>query len=213
MATSSLSPASVFLAFLMTEAGAAGITQEEMAEVLQLPSGPQHAAAGALTDLLQSGDGPTIQIANRIWVEGSWMDRLQEEFQTTLREAYNAEAGVAPFVTNPDAAREEINAWVAEQTQGQGHRVAPRRKHRLPGATRAHEHSLLPRFVGDRVQCREYRGGPVRNAVWERLGPNDEPSDELPVPRDRLRGSSVEMPYAGEEWSMIAVLPKGRRGS
>ncbi len=202
-----VSPASVFLAFLMTEAGADGTTREEMVDVLQLPPGPQHAAAGALATLLQSDEGPTIQIANRIWVEGSWMGRLQAQFQSTLREAYNAEAGVVPFATDPEAARAEINQWVSEQTQEKITELLP-------------ESSIdsLVRLVLTNTVYFHASWDTAFNAATTADAPFTTPSGVVTVPMMSQRSNfpfvetdswqAVELLYEGEDWSLIAVLPK-----
>lgn len=202
-----VSPASVFLAFLMTEAGAAGATQEQTVDVLQLPPGTQHAAAGALTALLQSDEGPTIRIANRIWVEGSWVSRLQPDFQSTLRESYDAEAGAVPFIADPEASRSEINEWVSEQTEEKITELLP-----------AGSIDSMVRLVLTNTVYFHASWNTAFNSENTETAQFTTPDGEVAVPMMSLRHTlpfvesdswtAVEVPYAGHEWSMIAVLPK-----
>ncbi|MFT6400095.1 MAG: serpin B [Bradymonadia bacterium] len=202
-----VSPASVFLALLMTEAGAAGTTQEQMDDVLQLPRGSQHAAAGKLTALLQNDEGPTIRIANRVWVESSWLARLQPEFVSTLQSAYAAEAGVVPFMGDSEGARAQINEWVSGQTET-----------KIPELLPQGSIDSLVRLVLTNTVYFHASWNTAFNTANTETGQFETEAGPVAVPMMNQRTSlpfvendswmAVEVPYAEDEWSMIAVLPK-----
>ena len=114
-----LSPFSISTAFGMTYAGAAGQTAEEMANVLHFPL-PQerlHPTFGALVRSLDRGTtlgGYELRVANRTWGQQGFPFR--EAFVRITREDYGAELQPADFAGDPETARRNVNAWVAERT-------------------------------------------------------------------------------------------------
>jgi serpin B len=130
------SPASISLAFSMVYAGARGETEAQIADVLGfLPQEQQHPAANALDQHLASlgdeesagdveqGEPFQLSIANAIWGQQSYP--FLDVFLETLAAQYGAELGVADFETQAEAARQEINAWVAERTEGRIEEALP----------------------------------------------------------------------------------------
>jgi len=130
------SPASIELAFSMVYAGARGDTEAQMADVLGfLPQEDQHPAANALDQQLASlGEGESaggeeqgepfqLNIANAIW--GQEGHSFLEEFLETLATNYGAGLRIADFVTATEAARQEINAWIEERTEGRIEEAIP----------------------------------------------------------------------------------------
>ena len=121
------SPLSIHQALTMTYAGAAGDTATEMASVLHLGAlahGP-HAAQNALDlSLAAAADTPlaegeagaplTLEIANSIW--GAPQLRWEAPFLDTLALNYGAGLQLTDFAADPEAARQAINAWVADRT-------------------------------------------------------------------------------------------------
>lgn len=113
-----VSPVSVWQALAMTHAGAAGETAAEIARVLGMPddaaaiaeasAAMRQAFAAARTEKIR------LEIANRLWVQEG--KPLVESFTTLLEARHAAAAGVLDFATAPEAAREDINRWVADHT-------------------------------------------------------------------------------------------------
>ena len=201
-----ISPASVFLGFLMTEPGASGETLVQTREVLHLSDGDVHQDAAAMIALITNDEGPTIRVANRYWLENAWAGLLLPDFQAVLTDAYGAGVGSAPFATSPEEARTSINAWVSEQTN-----------------ERIEE--LLPDGSIDRLVRAVLINTIFFDAAW--AAPFDEsqtspapfatPAGQVEVPmmtrRDNYKVASgdgwtgIEIPYEGGEWSLVAVLP------
>jgi serpin B len=119
------SPYSISMAFAMVYAGARGQTEAQMTEVLQaLPQGSHHPAYNALDQYLSSlsvaggNDGEPFQlnIANAIWGQQDYV--FKEDYLTTLAQYYGAGMRLVDFMREAEAARQAINTWVAEQTEG-----------------------------------------------------------------------------------------------
>ncbi len=118
-----LSPYSIAAALTMTYAGARGLTQEEMRAVLQLALDDEriHTARNEL-DLRVTAESPAIddleplqlEIANSIWGQQEYA--FLDAFLEILAVDYDAGLRLVEFATQPEPARQEINAWVEEQT-------------------------------------------------------------------------------------------------
>ena len=208
------SPYSIYLALLMTYAGAAGDTASQMESALHLPY-PQaeiHAVMNALNQQLNANslvDGKpafTLNIANQLWGQAGF-DFLPD-FLNTLSENYNAGLKTVDFASNPEAARQLINLWVAAQTNEKIKDLIPE------GAL-----NELTRLV-------------ISNAVYFKaawLYPFD-PADTKDGSFTLLDGTQVnvpmmhssntlnayvsdevqlvELPYEGGTYSMVVVMPK-----
>ncbi len=121
-----LSPFSIAAALTMSYAGARDVTAHQMSDVLHLalPDGEVHQARNELT--LRIGDTPEprsgddreplqISVANSLWGQRGFA--FESQFLEILASAYDAGVRLVDFVTDAEGARENINAWVAEQTE------------------------------------------------------------------------------------------------
>lgn len=117
------SPYSISLALAMTYAGARGTTEQQMAATLHfaLPQDQLHAPFKDLNDHLpgaQSGtDGGDFQlsIANALWGQKDYPFR--PDYLDLVHANYGAGLQLTDFVADPEAARQQINAWVSQRTQ------------------------------------------------------------------------------------------------
>lgn len=113
-----LSPASISEALAMAFAGARGTTASEMATALDfsLPAGRLGSAFNEVGRSLANVNMPdaTLRIANALY--GQTGERFRRAFLSALARDYGAGLRTADFERAPDAARTQINAWVAEQT-------------------------------------------------------------------------------------------------
>lgn len=119
------SPYSISLALAMTYAGARGDTESQMAQVLHFLSQDQlHPAFNALDlQLAERGKAPSeeetplqLNIANAVWAEQTYP--FLQSFLDTIALNYGAGIRLADFINQYEAARQEINAWVSDQTEG-----------------------------------------------------------------------------------------------
>lgn len=117
------SPYSIFQALMMTYAGAAGVTAEQMSAALYLPitDVSVHATMNALNASLlkqQQAADPSAQpliltIANALWGQAGFS--FDQAFLDTLSANYAAGLRLVDF-SKPEEARALINTWVAAQT-------------------------------------------------------------------------------------------------
>ncbi|WP_165244723.1 serpin family protein [Paludisphaera soli] len=122
------SPLNVATAVEMTAAGAKGETAEQIARTLHLDGLGEaaHDGLGTLVDSVRGaiqpapggeddGKSPGLWTAN-----AGWFDEREEilpGFVDRLERSYHAKPHRVDFARSPDAARETINQWVADQTR------------------------------------------------------------------------------------------------
>lgn len=113
-----LSPLSVSAVLAMTFAGAGGETAQQMADVLRftlLGDRLQVAFQGLLEQLNGDGTLYDLSIAHSLWGQAGY--GFLETFTELARIHYGAGLHEIDFCTDPEAARREINDWVADRTR------------------------------------------------------------------------------------------------
>jgi serpin B len=121
------SPYSISQALAMTYAGARGDTAAQMAQVLHFTLGQDdlHPAFLMLnSDLLMRGNVTAdpgmgiseaqLRIANALWGEQTYP--FLDAYIAQVKANYGAGLELVDFINDSEAARQQINAWVAEQT-------------------------------------------------------------------------------------------------
>jgi serpin B len=118
------SPYSISLAFAMLYAGAGGETKEQMADVFHFDLDDEelntafNKLALELAGRSEENDKNsfTLNIANAIWAQKGF--DILPGFLDTLSENYDAGMSLLDFANNVEVARQVINNWVNEQTEG-----------------------------------------------------------------------------------------------
>ena len=115
-----LSPLSITTALAMTFAGAKGETAAEMRDVLHLGEEPGiHESFGALlASLGNEHRGVELELANAMWPQEGFT--IHDSFVEQIAANYRGTAQSVDYV-DPEAreqARETINGWVEDRTQG-----------------------------------------------------------------------------------------------
>ncbi|MBX3248439.1 MAG: serpin family protein [Myxococcales bacterium] len=207
------SPASVDLALGMTYLGARGETAAQMGRVLhtETAEGLARLHGTAIRTWGETRDA-TLRIANRIYVEQTVSP--EPSFVALTRDAYLAPLHPLSFITEADAARVTINTWVAERTEQRIRDLLPERS--LDSLTRLvlvnaiyFKGTWQTQFEESRTQPRTFHLGGGRTASVNMMH-TKERFAWARVPSDGLR--VLEMPYAGEELSMVWLLPEDRDG-
>lgn len=117
------SPLNVATAVEMTAAGAKGETAEQIARTLHLDGlgDSAHDALGGLIDAVQGAIHPGDDRSTGLWTANAgWFDEsanILPDFLARLERSYRAAPHRVDFAHSPDAARETINRWVADQTR------------------------------------------------------------------------------------------------
>jgi serpin B len=210
------SPYSISQALAMTYAGAAGDTATQMADTLHfaLPPTQFHPAWNSLDLALVSRGqeakgkdekGFRLHVVNAIWGQqdfpflGSFLDTLAQNYGAGLR--------VLDFIGSPEPSRVTINQWVSDQTESRIKDLIP------PGAINTLTRLVLTNAI-------------YFNAAWrypfEESATADGPftllnGQKINVPMMRetepfrhIKGDgfqAVELPYDGNELSMVILLP------
>lgn len=208
------SPYSISIALAMTYAGARGVTEEEMARVLHytLPQDRLHPAFNALAlELAQRAataegdDAFRLHIADSLWGQQGYS--FLPEFLDVL--ARNYDAGLQPmdFAAASEEARQVINRWVSEQTEGRIEDLIPQ------GALTPQTILVLANAVYfNAAWARPFDEADTRPGNFHLL---DDSVVQVPMMSQEalfryalLEGlQAVELPYVGNEVAMVILLP------
>jgi len=210
------SPYSISVALAMTYAGARDETERQMADTLHfsLPQERLHPASNGLDLELakrgegaegRDGEGFRLNIANALWGQVGYP--FLPEFLDVLDRNYGAGMRIVDFAADAEAARLTINDWVSEQTED---RIE----------------NLIPQGVLDAATRLVLTNAIYFNAAWahpfEQASTTDGPfylldGDQVTAPLMRQTESFgyaqgegyqlVELPYSGNELSMVILLP------
>ncbi len=115
------SPYSISTALAMTYAGARGDTAQQMAHVLHFDADQNQLPVlfGKLQKQLneaQKKQEIQLNVANGLWAQKG--QPFLPAFLETARQQYEANLNQADFRTSADSARNEINDWVSQKTNG-----------------------------------------------------------------------------------------------
>jgi len=209
------SPYSISTALAMTYAGARGETARQMAGVLHfgLPDGRLHAAMrGLMGDVREAAEaeGCELSIANALWGQAGYDFRAG--FMNTCRDDYGAGLHEVDFASAAEAARQRINAWVARETRDKIKDLI------APGVLTALTRLVLTNaiyFKGDWQS-------PFKEAATRDESFWISATESVTAPLMHQAGDFgyaeleqcqvLELPYAGDDLSMVVVLPRTRDG-
>lgn len=203
-----VSPYSITMALGMTYAGARGQTAQQMADVLRftLPEDRLHGAAGELMrDLDAERPGYQLNVANRLFAQEGFV--LEPPFVQTTSEHYAAPVETLDFIRDTEDSRIHINDWVAAKTNDKIRDLLPQ------GAITEYTRLVLTnaiyfngswKYQFDEEATHEVPffgsdGGPTTTAMM--------------FQRQVFRYGAfdgyqmLEMPYAGDDLSMVVMLP------
>jgi serpin B len=211
------SPYSISEALAMTYAGARGETEKDMAEALNftLSQDRLHPAFNSLDLQLKqrgqgakgkSGEGFRLNVVNAIWGQEGY--QFLAQYLDVLAQNYGAGLRIVDFVKETEQSRIMINQWVSDQTEGKIKDLIP------PGAIDQLTRLVLTNAV-------------YFNAAWQYPFDENATSNDLfhllngsdvTVPMMKQTESfryaeganyqAVELPYDGQELSMVILLPK-----
>jgi serine protease inhibitor len=206
-----LSPASISMALGMVHAGAEGETAAEMAGALRYPqAGAHEGMAVLLKGLPIEKEGRRLSIANALWVQQGLA--LKPAFLERVRLHYGGGTRPVDFVGAPAEAIATVNRWAEEQTAGrikgilQRENINDRTRLVLTNAVYFKADWVLP-----------FQAAQTRPRPFKLTGGGSVP---VPMMRQRVKlklletpaFEAVEMPYKGEELSMLLFLPKETSG-
>ena len=207
------SPASIAPALAMTGMGARGKTAEEINAVLhfdpaQEKLSPAFQSLNARWRHIQRWNRITLTVANALWYQSehlfipAYLDRLHADF--------GAQLNAVDFQHSPAAAREAINRWAGEQTH-----------HKINGTAGPEEITADTRLVlTDAIYFKgkwltQFKASATKPASFY-VSTNETVTVPMMFQNAQFKlmeddtGGDVqvlELPYAGQDLSMIILLP------
>lgn len=203
------SPASIATALAMTYAGAAGETRMQMADVLHidLPDPRLHAGFGTLNTILNTkNDRYRLNMANRLWGQSGF--RLEPQFVNSNHRHYGSGLGEVDF-TEPEQARQTINHWVLENTNGKIADLLP------PGILQDKTRFVLTNAIYFKGTW-QYQFSKTETKEAPFFLSKDRKIN-VPMMQQHTGGlrygqtddaQMLEMPYAGGDLSLVVLLPR-----
>ncbi|XP_073344147.1 leukocyte elastase inhibitor-like [Pagrus major] len=205
------SPFSISSALAMVMLGASGNTATQMSECLgtQDCQDDVHTHFAQLLGELNKADAPyALNVANRLYGDQSY--QFVKGFLKQTRTDYNAELEAVNFKTMNEAARANINSWVEKQTQGKikdavaEGMLNPMTKLLLVNAIyfKSAWDNPFSRFCTDNAEFKvnQNNSKPVKMMYQKTYFPY------VFIPE--VNCQILEMPYKGNELSMLIALPK-----
>ncbi|MDD4876237.1 MAG: serpin family protein [Dehalococcoidales bacterium] len=210
------SPFSISLALAMTYAGARSDTEQQMTDTLSFILSQQHLhpAFNSLETTLNSrgegakgknGEGFRLNIVNAIWGQKDYT--FLPEFLDLLAENYGAGLRMLDFTTAPEESRVTINNWISDQTEDRITDLIPQGL--INTATRL---VLTNAIYFNAAWLYPFSKDITKDAPFYLLN-----KDKVIVPMMKQTKSfkyitgdtyqAVELPYDGNELSMIILLP------
>jgi serpin B len=207
------SPCSISTALAMTYAGAREETEKEMARVLHFTVPQDRLSlifASLMAGLQNDTKGVQFCVANHLWGQQGY-DFLPEFLRIT-REDYGAELALLDFVRAPEEARTTINDWVEKQTERRIRDVVP------PGVLNELTRLVLTNAVYFKgTWTTQFDKGFTRECPFRGLPTKTSSALMMYQTGFFKHGTTrdvqiLEMPYLGDECSMLIVLPKSLNG-
>ncbi|MFC1833494.1 serpin family protein [Thermodesulfobacteriota bacterium] len=209
-----LSPYSTAVALSMVYAGARGETANQMAKVLHFGRSREMVSV-PLGDLnrviVKTGrkSGAAMNLANAVWVQKGLS--LLKEYERLLLESYGAGPKAVDFEGAPEASAREINEWAAKETKG-----------RITDIVRPDSVSQAGLILANAI----YFKAKWASQFDEKL---TKPDDFTLLDGNKTRVEMMtqaedfgyfegedfqvlEMPYRGDELSMVIFLPRAHNG-
>jgi serpin B len=208
------SPFSISTAFAMLVGGAAGGTATEIEQALDFSSKgepfdrAQNDVLQALAARNHTGSESTpaqaLHVSNGIWLVPGFQP--QQSFLNRLSAYYGVSAFLAPFDTNPEAARQAINGKIAEDTEQLIPALLP--SHSVDGAVFVLTNALYfksrwaapfaPSATSDGPFHAENGSTPNVPLMHAELGASYFTSSQY---------QTLVLPYAGDELELVAIMP------
>jgi serpin B len=211
------SPYSISEALAMTYAGARGETEKDMAEALNftLSQDRLHPAFNSLDLQLKQrgqgakskdGEGFRLHVVNAIWGQKDY--GFLAQYLDVLAQNYGAGLRIVDFVKETEQSRITINKWVSDQTDEKIKDLIP------PEAINQLTRLVLTNAIYFNAAWQyPFNENATSNGLFHLLDGSD-----VTVPMMKQTESfryaednnyqAVELPYDGQELSMVILLPK-----
>ncbi|XP_041101205.1 leukocyte elastase inhibitor-like [Polyodon spathula] len=204
------SPLSISSALAMVYLGARGNTAAEMAQSVHFNKSQDDVHSGfraLISDINKQGAPYKLCLANRLYGEKSF-DFIKEFIQDT-KKFYQAELEAVDFVNAPEAARQNINSWVQNHTQDKIQNLLA--KGTVDDLTRL---VLVNAIYFKGKWGEKFSESETRERSF-RLSKNGTKPVQMMQQKanfnlafiPEVNSQIIELPYVGDELSMLIILP------
>lgn len=205
------SPYSISTALAMTYAGARGQTEKEMAEVLHvsLQQEPLHSSFLKLQselNAIQNKGHIKLSIANSLWAQEGY--HFLDTFFDLSKKNYGAGLNFVDFATQIEVARKTINIWVEDKTQQKiKELIKPNMIDSFTTLVLCNavyfKGDWLSQFDKKRTIDADFYASPDKTIKVSMMSQKSKFKF-----KDFNDFSAIELPYDGNDLSMIVFLPK-----
>ncbi|KAM4718991.1 leukocyte elastase inhibitor-like [Anableps anableps] len=205
------SPFSISSALAMVMLGARGNTATQISECLKTQDCQDdvHTLFAKLLSELNKPEAPfALSVANRLYGEKSY--NFLQEFLTQTRTHYNSELESVDFRTSCEEARVKINSWVEQQTQGKIKELLA--EGMVDSTTRMvlvnalyFKGTWMRTFSREKTYKAKFR---LNKTVTKPVQMMFQKTFFFIAFISEVRCQILEMPYKGNELSMLIFLPK-----
>ena len=206
------SPYSISSVLALTYGGARGETAKQMADVLHfsLEAGKLHSSFAEIQKILNNIEQKgkiELSIANSLWP----MDKYPflEEYLELAGDYYRTEITPVNYLRDPENARRKINSWIERETNNKIRNIIPDISH-LPSLTRL----VLVNAIYFKGEWTTQFNKSATTRMTFHPGNNETINVSMMNQTCDLKyGEDVilqvlEMPYAGDNLSMVILLPR-----
>jgi serpin B len=206
------SPYSISTALSMNYAGARSETEKQMAKALHftVPSERLHPAFGSLRKQLiqdEESRGYQLFLANALWSQKG--EPFRKEFLDINKNYYGAGFSQLDFINETEKSRQIINSWVEEKTKEKIKDLIP------PGGVKPETVLVLTNAIYFKDEWKtKFEKKNTRRSEFYISAEETVEIDMMFIHNDfkcyedeKMR--AIELPYKGNELSMVAFLPRG----
>ncbi len=207
-----ISPYSIFVALAMTYEGAKGETADNMTEVLSVEQDNKsfHNYMKNLYDTLnKQNENYDISTANALWVKENF--KLLQEYLKVIQDYYGGDATEIDF-SNPQESADIINQWVEDHTNGlikdllTADAINPSLTRLILTNAIYFKGIWKIQFDPDNTSDRDFETSSEESVQVPTMNLID--TDDVFNYTETTDLQILELPYTGDDLSMIILLPK-----
>ena len=205
------SPFSISTAMAMVYEGAEGKTAKEIKSVFGFPkydNSRRNQYSNLLSEINKKDKEYALKTANALWAEQDF--HFLDEYLTTVEKYYGGKTTNLDFKNEPDSSRLIINNWVEDKTNNKIKDLFPEgsihKDIRLVLTNAIYfKAEWLKQFDADKTRDKNFRVNPDKSIKVPMMQRTDRKSIFNYTQNEDLQ--ILEMPYAGEDLSMLILLP------
>ena len=205
------SPFSISTAMAMVYEGAEGKTAKEIKSVFGFPkydNSRRNQYSNLLSEINKKDNEYALKTANALWAQQNF--QFLDDYLTTVEKYYGGKTTNLDFKNEPDSSRLIINNWVEDKTNNKIKDLFPEGSiHPLTRLVLTNaiyfKAEWLIQFDADKTSDENFRVNPDKSIKVPMMQPTSQKSTFNYTQNKDLQ--ILEMPYAGEDLSMLILLP------